>query len=74
MLMGTFSKAGIDAEYRGRVAHLVEPGQSAVVIMAVKVAGEKFASAMQPSGGTILKTSLSETDEKELAEQLTSAS
>jgi len=52
------------------VAHLVEPGHSAVVIMAAKVTEDKFAAAMQPFGGTILKTSLSESDEKELAEEL----
>jgi len=69
-LMGTFTKSGIDAEFRNRVEHLVEPGHSAVVIMASKITEDKFAGAMQPFGGTILKTSLSESDEKELAEEL----
>ena len=69
-LMGTFSKAGVDAEFRNRVAHLVEPGHSAVVIMAQKITEDRFAGAMQPFGGTVLKTSLSESDEKELAEEL----
>jgi uncharacterized membrane protein len=69
-LMGTFNKSGIDAEFRDRVEHLIEPGHSAVVIMASKVTEDKFASAMQPYGGTILKTSLSDSDEKELAEEL----
>jgi uncharacterized membrane protein len=69
-LMGTFNKSGIDAEFRNRVAHLIEPGHSAVVIMASKVTEDKFAAAMQPFGGTILKTSLSDRDEKELAEEL----
>ena len=52
----------------------LEPGHSAVVIMATKITEDKFASAMQPFGGTILKTSLSESDEKELAEELTGQS
>ena len=69
-LMGTLSKSGINAAFRSRVEHLVEPGRSAVVIMASKITEDKFASAMQPFGGTILKTSLSESDEKELAEEL----
>jgi uncharacterized membrane protein len=69
-LMGKFNQSGIDAQFRDRVAHLVEPGHSAVVIMAAKVTEDKFATAMQPFGGTILKTSLSESDEKELAEEL----
>ena len=69
-LMGTFNKSGIDAEFRNRVEHLLEPGHSAVVIMASKITEDKFAGAMQPFGGTILKTSLSESDERELAEEL----
>jgi uncharacterized membrane protein len=69
-LIGRFNKSGVDAEFRDRVAHLIEPGHSAVVIMASKVTEDKFAAALQPFGGTILKTSLSESDEKELAEEL----
>lgn len=69
-LMGVFNKSGIDAGFRDRVEHLLEPGHSAVVVMASKITEDKFASAMQPFGGTILKTSLSESDEKELAEEL----
>lgn len=69
-LMGKFSKSGINAEFRDRVQHLLEPGHSAVVIMAAKVTEDKFASAMQPFGGTVLKTSLTEADEKELAGEL----
>lgn len=69
-LMGTFNKSGIDAQFRDRVEHLIEPGHSAVVVMASKITEDKFAAAMQPFGGTILKTSLSETDESELAEEL----
>lgn len=69
-LMGKFNKSGIDAQFRDRVEHLLEPGHSAVVIMAAKITEDRFAAAMQPFGGTLLKTSLSETDEKELAEEL----
>jgi uncharacterized membrane protein len=73
-LFGTLNKSGVNAEFRNRVEHLVEPGHSAVVIMASKITEDKFASAMQPFGGTILKTSLSESDEKDLAEELTGQS
>jgi len=69
-LMGVFSKSGIDADFRNRVEHLIEPGHSAVVIMATKITEDKFGPAMQPFGGTLLKTSLSEDSEKELAEEL----
>jgi len=48
----------------------IAPGHSAVVIMASKITEDKFADAMRPFGGTVLKTSLSDSDEKELAEEL----
>ena len=69
-LIGKFNKSGIDSEFRDRVAHLIEPGHSAVVIMAAKVTEDRFTAAMQPFGGTVLKTSMSEADERELAEEL----
>lgn len=70
VLMGKLNKSGVNAEFRSRVEHLLEPGHSAVIIMAAKITEDKFAGAMQPFGGTILKTSLSTDDEKELAEEL----
>jgi uncharacterized membrane protein len=69
-LMGKLNQSGIDAEFRNRVEHLVEPGHSAVVIMASKITEDKFATAMQPFGGTVIKTSLSESDERRLSEDL----
>lgn len=69
-LMGKLNQSGINAQFRDRVQHLLEPGHSAVVIMASKITEDRFGAAMQPYGGTILKTSLSETDEHELAEEL----
>lgn len=69
-LMGLLNKSGVDADFRNRVQHLIEPGHSAVVIMAAKITEDKFGPAMQPFGGTILKTSLSESQEKELATEL----
>jgi uncharacterized membrane protein len=38
--------------------------------MASKITGDKFSEAMAPFGGTVLQTSLSEQDEKELAAEL----
>ena len=70
VLMGVLSKSGIDAKFRDQVEHLIEPGHSALVIMAAKVTEDKFGPAMKPFGGIILKTSLSDSDEKELAEEL----
>jgi uncharacterized membrane protein len=52
----------------------LEPGKAAVVVMASKITEDKFADRMQPFGGKLLKTSLSEDDEKELAHELGSGS
>jgi uncharacterized membrane protein len=69
LILGKLNQSGVNAEFRDRVNHLLEPGHSAVVIMASKITEDKFAVAMQRFGGTLLQTSLSEEDEKELAGQ-----
>ncbi|MFD8974705.1 DUF1269 domain-containing protein [Streptomyces sp. NPDC059593] len=69
-LVGRLSKAGVDDRFREQVRDLLKPGTAAVVIMASKITDDKFTVAMRPHGGTVLKTSLSDEDEKELAEQL----
>ncbi|MFI5943346.1 DUF1269 domain-containing protein [Streptomyces uncialis] len=69
-LFGKLSKSGIDEEFRGQVQSMLKPGAAAVVIMAAKITEDKFADAMQPFGGRLLKTSLNAEDEKELAEHL----
>ena len=69
-LFGKLGKSGINDEFRSQVNALLEPGKSAVVIMASKITEDKFADRMKPFGGNLLKTSLSEEDEKELAHEL----
>ena len=69
-LMGKMGKSGIDEQFRTQVQALLKPGGAAVVIMASKITDDKFANAMKQFGGTLLKTSLSEDDEKELASEL----
>lgn len=65
-LMGKLNQSGVNAEFRDRVDHLLDPGHSAVVIMASKITEDRFSAAMSQFGGQILQTSLSEADEKEL--------
>jgi len=72
-LLGKLGKSGIDEQFRNQVQEMLKPGSSAVVIMASKITDDKFAAAMQPYGGTLLKTSLNDEDEKELAEHLAGA-
>ena len=69
-LSGTAGKAGINRSLRERVDGLLVPGKAALVVMATKLTEDKFAAALAPFGGTVLKTSLSEADEQELAEEL----
>lgn len=69
-LSGVAGKAGINRAFKAKVDGMLDEGKSAVVVMANKVTEDKFFSAMGEFGGTILKTSLSDQDEKELADEL----
>ncbi|MEU0402975.1 DUF1269 domain-containing protein [Streptomyces sp. NPDC006197] len=69
-LIGKLTQMGVDNGFRKKVSELLEPGAAAVVIMASKITEDRFAAAMEPFGGTVLKTSLPEESERELAEQL----
>ena len=63
-------KSGINDEFRQQVQELHQPGKATIVIMAEKITEDKFAERMAPYGGTLLKTSLSEADERELGHDL----
>jgi uncharacterized membrane protein len=69
-LFGKLGKSGINHEFREQVQAMLQPGSSAVVVMASKITQDKFDEAMGKYGGKLLKTSLSEEDEKELASEL----
>lgn len=69
-LFGKLNQSGVDDTFRRQVQDLLSPGHSAVVVMAGKVTEDRFAAGMQQFGGRILKTSLSQSDEQELAEEL----
>ena len=69
-LAGVASKAGVNRSLRDRVDGLLTPGKAALVVMATKITEDKFSAAMGEFGGTVLKTSLSDADEKALAEEL----
>ncbi|MFD3533070.1 DUF1269 domain-containing protein [Streptomyces sp. NPDC058664] len=69
-LIGKLNQMGVDNRFREKVRSLLEPGSSAVVIMASEVSEDAFAGAMEEFGGTVLKTTLPEQSERELAEQL----
>jgi uncharacterized membrane protein len=73
-LFGKLGKTGVNEQFRSQVQDMLKPGAAAVVIMAEQITEDKFADAMGPFGGRVLKTSLSEEDEKELATELADGS
>ena len=69
-LMGKLTKTSIDKQFQDQVRGMVQPGTSALFLMLEKVTPDKAVEAMSKYGGTVLKTSLSKDDEKELQEAL----
>ena len=69
-LMGKFAKSSIDKTFRDQVRDMLQPGTSALFLMVEKVTPDKAIEAMSKYGGTVLKTSLSKEDEKELQDAL----
>ena len=69
-LMGKLSKSSIDRQFQDQVRDMLKPGTSALFLMLEKVTPDKAVEAMSKYGGTVLKTSLSKEDEKELQDAL----
>jgi uncharacterized membrane protein len=69
-LMGKITKTGIDKAFQDQVRDMLQPGTSALFLMVEKVTPDKAVDALSKYGGTVLKTSLSKQDEKELQEAL----
>jgi len=69
-LMGKVEKTGIDREFQDQVKEMVKPGTSALFLVIDKVTPDKAIAAMQKYGGTVLKSSLSQSAEAELQNAL----
>jgi uncharacterized membrane protein len=69
-LMGKLTKSSIDKQFQEQVRDMLKPGTSCLFLMLEKVTPDKAVEAMSKYGGTVLKTSLSKEDEKELQEAL----
>jgi uncharacterized membrane protein len=65
-LAGTVRDWGIGNDFRQQCADLLEPGTSALVVLVEQVMPEAALAALQPLGGTVLRTSLSAEAEREL--------
>ena len=69
-LMGKVEKTGINKEFQQQVRDLVQPGTSALFMIVERATPDKAVAALSRFGGTVLKSSLSEEDEKQLQEAL----
>ena len=69
-LMGKVAKTGIDKQFQDQVRDLLQPGTSALFLVVDKVTPDKAVEALSRYGGTVLKSSLSKEQEKELQEAL----
>ena len=68
--IGAGTDLGIKDDFRERVQELVQPGTSALLVIARKVTLDRFLEALQPYGGTVLKTSLPHDAEQQLMKAL----
>ena len=69
-MLGKLAKTGIDKQFQNQVRDMLQPGTSALFLMLDKVKPDEAVAAMSKFGGTVLKTSLSQEDEKELQDAL----
>jgi uncharacterized membrane protein len=69
-LFGLLGRSGINEAFHAQVQEMLQPGHAAIVVMASKITEDKFAAALTPFGGTVLKTSLSESAERELTDAM----
>jgi uncharacterized membrane protein len=69
-MLGKLAKTGIDKQFQDQVRDMLQPGTSALFLMLDMVTSDQAVAAMSKFGGTVLKTSLSKEDEKELQDIL----
>jgi uncharacterized membrane protein len=69
-MMGKIEKSGIDKEFQQQVRDMLQPGTSALFVVAEKVTPDKAVEALSKFGGTVLKSSLSKQAEKSLQDAL----
>ena len=68
--LGKMNDLGVKDEFKQQVNDLLQPGSAGVVMLFQKATPDKTMAALQPFGGTVLKTSLSNEAEQHLQEAL----
>jgi uncharacterized membrane protein len=69
-LFGKMNDLGVKDEFKQQVIDMLQPGAAAVVMLFQKATPDKTMAALQPFGGTVLKTSLTNEAELHLQEAL----
>jgi uncharacterized membrane protein len=70
-LFGHLGEKGIDKAFQQQVRDYLKPGTSALFMVIEQVTPDKAIAALQQYGGTVIRTSLSEEDTRELQAALT---
>jgi uncharacterized membrane protein len=70
-LFGHMGENAIDKAFQQQVRDYVKPGTSALFMVIEQATPDKAIAALEPYGGTVIKTSLSDEDTKKLQEALT---
>jgi uncharacterized membrane protein len=71
---GALTDVGIDDRFMKDLAATMQPGSSALFVLARRATPDKVLEELQGTGGTILQTSLSHEDEAKLQAALSAAS
>jgi uncharacterized membrane protein len=69
-LFGHFREKGIDKSFQRQVREHLQPGTSALFMVFDEATEDKAIAGLQPYGGTVIRTSLSDEDTKKLQKAL----
>ncbi|WP_159573541.1 DUF1269 domain-containing protein [Curtobacterium sp. 18060] len=69
-LFASLDRAGVDADFRERLAVELARGGAAVIVSVASVDGDRLVGAMTDLGGTVLRTTLSDEDLRAIAHDL----
>jgi uncharacterized membrane protein len=69
-VMGTVRRTGIDRQFQDQVRDMLEPGTSALFLVVDRVTPDRAVEGLRRFGGTVLKSSLSKQEERDLREAL----
>jgi uncharacterized membrane protein len=72
-LSGYLTDVGIDDKFMKSAAEALTPGQAALCVMVRQVTADKVLPEMAPFGGTVLRTNLTEEQERKLKDALRGA-